>query len=74
MSLHIHRIDQDEQAVTLEFYAMPDTLDDYAGFGFSLHLVDQITGRSVAGINELATRDYPLSHSALYANHISGSI
>ena len=64
LTLRIQDITHDDQTVALEFLAMIDSGRDYKDYGYSLHLVDQVSGASLAGIDEFASRSQPRSLAA----------
>ena len=57
VSLHGYRIDSGEEVALLRLYASAKQ-EDYMGLGFSIHLVDQVTGESVAGRDDWADRQH----------------
>lgn len=67
LTLHIHQLDHDDTAFTLQFFAIPDALDHFTDFGYSLHLVDQVNGSSVASIDQSASISHLVSHPAIGA-------
>ena len=58
VELQAYRIDQEEGALVLQLFASSDNWHDYTGLGYSVHLVDQITGVSIAGTDEPASRQH----------------
>ncbi len=62
VELRIYRLDKDQSKVSLQFFASPRTWKDYIGLGYSLHLVDQVSGSSIAGIDDSATRNHPMPY------------
>lgn len=56
IELRIHRLRKDQHRVTLQLFALARSWHHYTGVGYSLHLVDQVTGASVAGVDASATR------------------
>ena len=54
--LQAFRIDRGNKSIALRFYARESNWEAYSGLGYSMHLVDQVSGQSVAGANETATR------------------
>lgn len=69
LTLLIDKLVEEDQAVTLQIFALPDSLDQYYGYGYSLHLVDMVNGVSVAGINEAALRKHPASDASVGGGH-----
>ena len=65
LTLHIQEIEYDSRAVTLQFLAILEMPGQYSDYGYSLHLVDQASGASVAGIDERASRSHPVSMPSL---------
>ena len=61
LELRIYRLDHDESSVVLQLFSLPRTWQDYTPLGYSLHLVDQVSGSSIAGIDNKASRRH--SHS-----------
>ena len=57
VSLHGYRIDSGEEVALLRLYASAKQ-EDYMGLGYSIHLVDQVTGESVAGRDDWADRQH----------------
>ena len=50
------RTDQEADTFTLWLYASTSSWNAYSGLGYSVHLVDPVTGESVAGKDEFASR------------------
>ena len=70
VSLHGYRIDSGEEVALLRLYASAKQ-EDYMGLGYSIHLVDQATGESVAGRDDWADRQHGFwffgpNHAPLY--------
>ena len=55
VQLHGYRVDSGEGASVVRLYASAERRD-YLGLGYSVHLVDQVTGDSIAGRDEYANR------------------
>ncbi len=53
--LHAYRIEQKERSFTVHLFMSPEGWD-FDGLGYSIHLVDQISGESIAGIQTHAHR------------------
>ena len=68
LTLHIQDLEHDNEAVTLEFLAIVDAARDYSDYGYSLHLLDQVSGASLAGIDAFAARSQPVSKPSLAAS------
>ena len=60
MSIEAYRIYTSGDAVILEFFARTDSWNHYTGLGYSLHLVDQVSGSSVVGLGAAASRAHSL--------------
>ena len=56
MELQGYKIDRGADAVTLRLFTSIGNWHDYSGLGYSVHLVDQVAGESVAGADESASR------------------
>ena len=56
VELQAFRIDRGNKSIALRFFARVSNWEAYSGLGYSMHLVDQVTGESVAGADETATR------------------
>ena len=71
LQLRIYRIDYHDTSVSVQFFAALGSRKQYRGDGYSLHLVDQVEGSSVAGIDDSARRQtlLPLVHLT-YRSHI----
>ncbi len=54
--LQAYRIDRGESALALDLFASADAWHDYTDLGYSLHLLDQATGESLAGTDASASR------------------
>ncbi len=57
MTLHMYRLEQNENRASAQFYAAARTWHHYTGVGYSLHLVDQIDGVSYAGVDVSGRRN-----------------
>lgn len=53
--LHAYRIEKKERSLTVHLFISPEGWD-FDGLGYSIHLVDQISGESIAGIHTHAHR------------------
>ena len=56
VELRGYLIDREEGAIAVQLYASTVKWNDYTGLGYSIHLVDQVTGESFAGTDEYAHR------------------
>ena len=62
LELRIYRLDHDESSVVLQLFSLPRTWQDYTPLGYSLHLVDQVSGSSIAGIDNKARRRHSIPY------------
>ena len=62
LELRIYRIEQDQNSVSLQFFALPRTWHHYTGKGYSLHLVDQVSGASYAGVDVSGRRNHEIPY------------
>ena len=51
-----YRTDREEGALVIQLFASPASWHGYTGLGYSVHLVDQVTGESIAGLDASASR------------------
>ena len=51
-----YRTDREEGALVIQLFASPASWHGYTGLGYSVHLVDQFTGESIAGLDASASR------------------
>ncbi len=58
LELRIYRIEKDQNEVKLQFFALPQTWHHYTGMGYSLHLVDQVSGASYVGVDDSGRRNH----------------
>ena len=56
VKLLAYRIDRDEGKFAVQFFVSTPRVYDYAGLGYSVDLVDPVTGESIAGADEPASR------------------
>ncbi|MDE2950188.1 MAG: hypothetical protein OXT68_05410 [Chloroflexota bacterium] len=56
VELQAHRVDRDEGSFVLDLFASTVDWHDYDDLGYSLHLVDQASGESLAGTDASASR------------------
>ena len=56
LQLRVYRLDREESALSLQFFAVPDNYNIYKGLGYSVHVVDQLSGSSIAGSDDSAHR------------------
>ena len=56
VELKAYHVQHDERTLALQFLATPVSWHSYTGLGYSVHLVDQVSGKSVAGTDENASR------------------
>lgn len=56
VELQAYRVDRDEESFVLDFFASTVDWQDYNDLGYSLHLVDQASGESLAGTDASASR------------------
>ncbi len=54
--LHAYRVDRSESALALDLFASAGAWHDYSNLGYSLHILDQATGESLAGADASASR------------------
>ena len=68
VKLQAYRIDHGDRSLDLQFFASAANWHDFSGLGYSLHLVDQVSGKSVLGLDEAASRlhGFRLDRSNLY--------
>ena len=64
VEIRAYSLDQSDGAFNLRFFSLADDWQAYTGLGFSLHLVDQVSGHSIAGIDAPAYRLHSLQHLA----------
>ena len=73
LELLAYRRDYSERILTVYLFTAADDWFVYAGLGFSVHLVDQVSGSSVAGIDDAAHRRYSVpsyeSHGKYYRTY-----
>ncbi len=53
-----YRVDRGEEAITLAFFTQAVSWGKENMLGYSVHLVDQLTGESIAGADALVDRNY----------------
>ena len=58
--MHGYRIEKKDDAVLIQLYSYP-WQSVYMGLGYSVHLVDQVSGDSIASRNILVKRDHPFN-------------
>ena len=51
-----YRTDSEEGALVIQLFASTASWHAYTGLGYSVHLVDQVTGESIAGLDASASR------------------
>ena len=68
LELRIFRLDQDQDGVSAQFYAATNKWRHFNNLGYSLHLVDQVSGASIAGVNAGAHHYDPAPYP-LYNDH-----
>ncbi|MCY4019306.1 MAG: hypothetical protein OXG39_07845 [Chloroflexi bacterium] len=56
VELQAYRVDRDEDSFALDLFASTVDWQDYNDLGYSLHLVDQASGESLAGTDASASR------------------
>ena len=56
VELQAYRIEREQGTFTLQFFASIGNWRTYTGLGYSLHLVDQVTGESIVGTDASASR------------------
>ena len=56
IELQAYRIDRDEEVIAVQLLMSTTSWHNYTGLGYSAHLVDQVTGDSVVGIDDSASR------------------
>ena len=64
VELKAYRIDESDGAFNLRFFSLADDWRAYTGLGYSLHLVDQVSGNSIAGVDAPAYRLHSLQYLA----------
>ena len=55
IQVRIYHLDQRENEISLQFFSEPDDIGEYKGLGYSMHLVDQVSGQSIASTDENAS-------------------
>jgi len=70
VTIEAYRIYASEGAVILEFFAKTDSWNHYTGLGYSMHLVDQVSGSSVAGLDAAASRALSLRSHSIGESHL----
>ena len=60
--LQIYRLEREDASVSLQFFALPRSWHHYTGVGYSLHLVDQVSGISYAGVDASGRRNHRLPY------------
>ena len=68
--LRVFHIDHGENAATIQLFAAVESWQQYTGLGYSLHLVDQVSGSSAAGTDSSAKRQHQLPHGPLLESYI----
>ncbi len=58
IELQAYRISNDEGRFTLQLFVSPASWVAYDGLGYSVQLVDQVTGYAIAGSDKYATRQH----------------
>ncbi|MCY4061688.1 MAG: hypothetical protein OXG53_04905 [Chloroflexi bacterium] len=68
LELRAYRLDHGDRSLDLQFFASVTSWHDYSGLGYSLHLIDQVSGESAVGSDESASRlhGYRLSGAPRY--------
>lgn len=56
VELRAYRLDHGDRSLDLQFFASVASWHDYSGLGYSLHLVDQVSGESAVGSDAAASR------------------
>ena len=56
ITLRVFRLEVGDDSISLQFFSELINWDQYSGLGFSLHLVDQVSGVSIAGGDVSAKR------------------
>ena len=57
LELQAYRIERKEDKLRLQLFTAMADWEDYTGVAFSLHMVDQVTGASIAGTDQAASRE-----------------
>ena len=72
VELKAYRIETIERSMTVALFVSPEDWLTYSGLGYSIHLVDQVTGESVAGADELAQlqRSFMIGSRIVYFQRI----
>ena len=60
--LQIYRLDRDDAGASLQFFALPRSWHHYTDIGYSLHLVDQVSGISYAAEDASGRRNHRLPY------------
>ena len=55
--LRIYRLSHDQNSLTLQFFTAARNWQHFSNLGYSIHLVDQVSGASLAGVNAKARRN-----------------
>lgn len=69
VELRAYRIEHGAGIVAVELVTKVANWTDYSGAGFSVHLVDQVTGESVAGVDEGASREQSIRRRNRLGRH-----
>lgn len=56
VDLRAYRVEVSEGAMAVTLVAMVTEWDAYSGWGYSIHLIDQATGKSIGGVDASASR------------------
>ena len=59
VKLEAYRIERQAGSVGLATFLASQSWHHYTGLGYSLHLVDQVSGASIAGVDKMTSRTYP---------------
>ena len=64
VELQAFRLHQSDRSFHLRFFSLVENWHAYTGWGYSFHLVDQVSGKSIAGIDSPAYRLHSLQYLA----------
>lgn len=70
LELRIYRVEQDRDSISLQFFAVPRTWHHYTDIGYSLHLVDQVSGGSYLGLDVAGSRKQTIPYRFLDHRYI----